>query len=95
MQQVLQSARSAQSALEPRKRGRRRAQPSQTEKIDYASPEHAGKPHRGRAIEAEQEYVRANLDKVNKRLSAVGLRKIDTTDPKMASRYGFEVSQAS
>jgi hypothetical protein len=96
MAQLLESARSAQSALEEttRRRGRRRAQTSQTEKIDYASPEHAGEPHRGRATEAEQEYVRTHLPEVNKRLLAAGVRQIDPTDPKMASRYGL-ASQAA
>jgi hypothetical protein len=97
MAQVLQSARAAQSLEEgPRRRGRRRAaRAPQIEKIDYASPQHAGEPHRGRATEAEQEYVRANLSEVNVRLTRDGHRPIDPKDPKMAQRYGFEPSQAA
>jgi hypothetical protein len=95
--QVLEDARSAQAAaLETTRRRRgRRAQASPTEKIDYASPQHAGEPHRGRATEAEQEYVREHLPEVNKRLADSGMRQIDTTDPKMASRYGFEASEVA
>jgi hypothetical protein len=95
MQQVLESAQSAQAALEPRRRGRRRAQAAQVEKIDYASPEHAGEPHRGRATEAEQEYVRSHLPEINKRLAAARLRQIDPTDPKMARRYGFSPAEVA
>lgn len=96
MAQVLESARSAQSLeLAPRRRRRSRAQTSQTEKINYASPEHAGEPHRGRATEAEQDYVRTHLDEVNQRLTRDGHRTIDPADPKMARRYGFEAHQVA
>ncbi len=96
MTQVLASARRAQ-ALEaaPLRRGRKRAQAGQTEKIDYASPEHAGEPHRGRATEAEKEYVRAHLSEVNARLARDGRRSIDPTDAKMAKRYGLEPEAAA
>lgn len=60
------------------------------DRIDYSSPEHAGKPHRGRITEAEAEYVRANLDAVNKRLSDEGLRMLDPADPKTIQRYGLD-----
>lgn len=59
------------------------------ERIDYASPEHAGEPHRGMISEAEQLYVRENLAEVNQRLRQKGMREIDLNDPRMASRYGF------
>jgi hypothetical protein len=57
--------------------------------IDYSSPEHAGKPHRGRVTEAEATYVREHFDEVNKRLSAEGLRMLDPNDPKVKERYGL------
>jgi hypothetical protein len=97
MAQLLESARSAQAALEEttRRRGRRGAQTSQTDKIDYGSPEHAGEPHRGRATEAEQEYVRTHLPEVNDRLRKAGKRVIDPADPKMAERYGLEAEAAT
>ncbi len=96
MHQVLQTARSAQ-ALEaaPRRRGRRRARDAQTEKINYASPEHAGEPHRGRATEREKDYVRAHLNEVNARLTRDGHRTIDPQDLKMAQRYGLSTEQAA
>jgi hypothetical protein len=58
-------------------------------KVNYATLEHAGEPHRGRITEAEKELVRENLDKVNRRLRDAGLREIDPQDPTMRERYGL------
>ena len=58
-------------------------------KVNYASLEHAGEPHRGRITEAEKELVRGNLDKVNKRLRDQGMREIDPSDATMRERYGL------
>jgi hypothetical protein len=58
-------------------------------KVDYASPEHAGEPHRGRITEAEKAYVREHLDEVNRRLRGKGMRTIDPADPTMRERYGL------
>jgi len=58
-------------------------------KVDYASPEHAGEPHRGRITEAEKSYVREHLDEVNRRLRGKGMRTIDADDPTMRERYGL------
>jgi hypothetical protein len=58
-------------------------------KVNYATLEHAGEPHRGRITEAEKELVRDNLDKVNKRLRDSGLREIDPSDATMRDRYGL------
>jgi hypothetical protein len=58
-------------------------------KVNYASLEHAGEPHRGRITDAEKELVRNNLDKVNKRLRDAGLREIDPNDATMKDRYGL------
>jgi hypothetical protein len=60
---------------------------STRERIDYSSPEHAGKPHRGTISEAEKEYVRNNLDEVNRRNREQGLPEIDPNDSRMAARY--------
>jgi hypothetical protein len=65
--------------------GRRRTRA----KVDYATLEHAGEPHRGRITEAEKEIVRNNLDLVNKRLREAGQRVIDPQDPQMKERYGL------
>jgi hypothetical protein len=58
-------------------------------KVNYASLEHAGEPHRGRITDAEKELVRNNLDKINKRLREAGKREIDPNDPTMKDRYGL------
>lgn len=58
-------------------------------KVNYATLEHAGEPHRGRITEAEKELVRSHLDEINKRLSDGGLREIDPSDPTMKERYGL------
>jgi hypothetical protein len=59
-------------------------------KVNYATLEHAGEPHRGRITEAEKELVRDNLDQVNRRLRDAGLREIDPADQAMRDRYGLE-----
>jgi hypothetical protein len=59
-------------------------------KVNYATLEHAGEPHRGRITEAEKELVRKNLDQVNKRLREAGQREIDPADQAMRDRYGLE-----
>jgi hypothetical protein len=59
-------------------------------KVNYATLEHAGEPHRGRITEAEKELVRKNLDQINRRLRDSGLREIDPGDQAMRDRYGLE-----
>ncbi len=58
-------------------------------KVNYATLDHAGEPHRGKITETEQELVRNNLAAVNERLARTGLRTIDPADPKMQERYGL------
>ena len=58
-------------------------------KVNYATLEHAGEPHRGRITEAEKELVRKNLDQVNRRLRDAGQREIDPSDQAMRDRYGL------
>jgi hypothetical protein len=58
-------------------------------KVNYATLEHAGEPHRGRITEAEKELVRDNLDKINKRLRDSDKREIDPNNPEMRERYGL------
>jgi len=58
-------------------------------KVNYATLEHAGEPHRGRITEAEKELVRTNLDEINDRLRNSGLREIDPNDPTMRDRYSL------
>lgn len=59
------------------------------ERLDYATLEHAGKPHRGAITDAEKQLVQENLDEINKRLAADGMRTIDPADPDQADRYGL------
>jgi hypothetical protein len=59
-------------------------------KVNYATLEHAGEPHRGRITEAEKELVRKNLDQINRRLRDNGLREIDPSDQAMRDRYGLD-----
>jgi hypothetical protein len=59
-------------------------------KVNYATLEHAGEPHRGRITEAEKELVRKNLDQINQRLRDAGQREIDPSDQAMRDRYGLE-----
>jgi hypothetical protein len=66
-------------------RGRR----TRKDRVDYTSIEHAGRPHRGRITDAEKQIVRNNLDEVNRRLRAAGLREINPEDETLQERYGL------
>jgi hypothetical protein len=95
MSDILQTARQAQEESGERagRTRRRRATRTGGPKIDYASPEHAGMPHRGWATEAEKAYVREHLAEVNARRTAKGLAEIDPADSRMAKRYGFPAAE--
>ena len=58
-------------------------------KVDYTTLEHAGEPHRGRITETEKRLVRENLEEINGRLRAKGMREIDPTEEAMKDRYGL------
>ena len=81
MAQLLKTAERIRPPKAPRK--------PVTEKPDYTTPEHAGKPHRGKTTDEEAQLVRDRLDEINTRLAAEGLRQIDPADPDHAARYGF------
>jgi hypothetical protein len=57
---------------------------------DYATLEHAGKPHRGKTTDEEKALVREHFDEINDRLAAEGLRTISLDDPDHVERYGLE-----
>ncbi|HUN32213.1 MAG TPA: hypothetical protein VMU95_09335 [Trebonia sp.] len=57
---------------------------------DYATLEHAGKPHRGKTTDEEKAIVREHFDEVNERLAAEGLRTISLDDADHVERYGLE-----
>jgi hypothetical protein len=70
----------------PRASGRRSGG---SEDINYATLEHAGRPHRGRISPEEQAFVREHLDEVNERLRTEGKRLIDPTNKEHKEQYGF------
>lgn len=76
-------------AARPARRSRSTAS-SRGDRVDYGSLRHAGKPHRGKATDAEKAIVRENLGEVNKRLAAEGLRTISLGDAEHVERYGLE-----
>ncbi|WP_329103595.1 hypothetical protein OG792_27280 [Micromonospora sp. NBC_01699] len=69
----------------------RAAKKAVADRLDYATLEHAGKPHRGKTTDEEAQLVREHLDEINKRLADEGIRQIDPADPEHAARYGFPV----
>ena len=60
------------------------------DRLDYATREHAGKPHKGKITDTEKQLIRDHLDEVNQRLAAQGLRTISLTDPDHVERYGLQ-----
>ena len=63
---------------------------SREDRANYATIEHAGKPHKGKTTDAEKRLVREHLDEINERLAAQNLRTISLTDPEHVERYGLE-----
>ena len=82
-QQAGRTAAKAAEPAAPRTTRNRRA------RVDYATLEHAGEPHRGRITETEKRLVREHLDEINQRLREQGLRQIDPREPAMKERYGL------
>jgi hypothetical protein len=63
---------------------------SRGDRLDYATLEHAGKPHKGKTTDTEKQLVRDHLAEINERLARQGLRTISLTDPDHVERYGLE-----
>ena len=63
---------------------------SREDRTNYATIEHAGKPHKGKTTDAEKRLVREHLDEINERLAAQSLRTISLADPEHVERYGLE-----
>ncbi len=63
------------------------ASPDRADRVDYASLEHAGQPHRGRITDAEKQLVGEHFDEINERLTGQGLRTISLADPEDVDRY--------
>ena len=70
--------------------GRRRNGASRGDRLDYATLEHAGKPHKGKITDTEKQLVREHLTEINERLTRQGLRTISLTDPDHVERYGLD-----
>ena len=62
---------------------------SREDRTNYATIEHAGKPHKGKTTEAEKRLVREHLSDINERLAAQNLRTISLTNPEHVERYGL------
>ncbi|MFF3066907.1 hypothetical protein [Kitasatospora sp. NPDC057936] len=60
------------------------------EKVNYASLENAGRPHKGRTTDAEKQVVQEHLEEINERLATEGVRTIDLANSEHVSRYGLE-----
>ena len=85
MEQLLIAARPARRSPRTSANGGARG-----DRLDYATLEHAGKPHKGKTTDAEKQLVRAHFDQINKRLAAQGIRMISLTDPDHVERYGLQ-----
>lgn len=59
---------------------------------DFTTLDHAGTPHKGKVGEAEAKLVRENLEAINERLAAQGVRTIDPANPEHAKLYGFQIA---
>jgi hypothetical protein len=84
MSELLVAARPARRAT------RAAANGSSRDRTDYATMEHAGKPHKGKTTDAEKRLVNDHFDEINERLAAHGLRMISLSDPEHVERYGLE-----
>jgi len=80
------------AAARPARRASRAAAATtgREDRVNYATVEHAGKPHKGKTTDAEKRLVRGRLDEINERLAAQGLRTISLADPEHVERYGLE-----
>jgi hypothetical protein len=85
MREILAAARPARRAARSAA-----ATAGREDRTNYATVEHAGKPHKGKTTDAEKRLVREHLDEINERLAAQDLRTISLTDPEHVERYGLE-----
>jgi hypothetical protein len=85
MSELLAAARPARRA--PRSAT---APAAREDRVNYATLEHAGKPHKGKTTDAEKQLVREHLDEINERLAGENLRTISLSDAEHVERYGLE-----
>jgi hypothetical protein len=60
--------------------------------ISYGDAQYAGMPHKGKVGDEEKRIVRGNLEEVNARLEAQGIRTIDPSNSEHAELYGFTLA---
>jgi hypothetical protein len=93
MSELLITARparkSSRTASATSSRGSRASTGSGTSKVNYATLEHAGEPHKGKITDTEKQLVQEHLDEINDRLVSQGLRTISLADPDHVERYGL------
>jgi hypothetical protein len=93
MSELLITARparkSSRTASATSSRGSRASTGSGAGKVNYASLEHAGEPHKGKITDTEKQLVQQHLDEINDRLVGQGLRTISLADPEHVERYGL------
>lgn len=87
--ELLIAARPARPARRPA-RAPASAPAGNTGRVNYATLEHAGEPHKGKTTDAEKKLVRDHFDEINDRLVAQGLRTISLADPEHIERYGLQ-----
>ncbi len=58
-------------------------------KVNYATLEHAGEPHKGKITDTERQLVQQHFEEINDRLVSQGLRTISLADPDHVERYGL------
>jgi hypothetical protein len=58
-------------------------------KVNYATLEHAGEPHKGKITDTERQLVQEHFEEINDRLVSQGLRTISLADPDHVERYGL------
>jgi hypothetical protein len=60
-----------------------------TGKVNYATLEHAGEPHKGKITDTERQLVQQHFEEINDRLVNQGMRTISLADPDHVERYGL------
>ena len=66
------------------------ASSSRDSRVNYATLEHAGKPHKGKITDTEKQLVQEHFDEINERLAGQRMRTLSLTDPEHIERYGLE-----
>jgi hypothetical protein len=82
--------RAARSASATSSRGSRASSGNgSVGKVNYATLEHAGEPHKGKITDTERQLVQQHFEEINDRLVSQGLRTISLADPDHVERYGL------